>query len=146
MNPSVACNVWQPHEMPRDMNTVRLKRAAQARGLAHLWGLNCCIGWPECARGLHYWLGFEYLLVLRRLRLPVGAAAGYRERCLQHLPVPGRIPQTSPRDGPGCRRDFRPATSRQGAGDARALPFATERWTLRRIRAFIKTVEGPHVR
>ena len=55
------------------MAPVRLKRTAQARGLAHLWELNFRIGWPERARGLHYWLGFEYLLVLRRLRLPMGA-------------------------------------------------------------------------
>jgi ubiquinone/menaquinone biosynthesis C-methylase UbiE len=35
--------------------------------LLRLWKLNFRLGWPERARGLHYWLGFEYALVLTRL-------------------------------------------------------------------------------
>lgn len=37
------------------------ERFAQLR---RLWRLNWRIGWPERARGLHYWLGFEYAAML----------------------------------------------------------------------------------
>lgn len=35
--------------------------------LMQIWCLNARIGWPERARGLHYWLGFEYALLLRHI-------------------------------------------------------------------------------
>lgn len=50
-------------------------RSARCQGqvsLWHLWWLNARIGAPERARGLHYWLGFEYALVLNQLALAPG--------------------------------------------------------------------------
>lgn len=47
-----------------DLGSVRGRAAV----LAALWHRNWRIGWPERARGLHYWLGFEYMLVLARMR------------------------------------------------------------------------------
>jgi ubiquinone/menaquinone biosynthesis C-methylase UbiE len=38
-----------------------------------LWRLNLRLGWPERVRGLHYWLGFEYALVLNHLPFASGA-------------------------------------------------------------------------
>ncbi|MFN2354961.1 MAG: class I SAM-dependent methyltransferase [Desulfopila sp.] len=35
----------------------------------HLWQLYFRLGWSERVRGLHYWLGFEYALILDRMRL-----------------------------------------------------------------------------
>lgn len=43
--------------------------ASWPRALADAWLTNARIGWPERARGLHYWLGFEYALLLTRIDL-----------------------------------------------------------------------------
>jgi ubiquinone/menaquinone biosynthesis C-methylase UbiE len=42
-------------------------------GLCSHWRRNVRLGWPERARGLHYWLGYEYALALDALDLPAGA-------------------------------------------------------------------------
>lgn len=46
--------------------------SALAGMLAHAWWFNWQIGWPERRRGLHYWLGFEYALLLTVLRARAG--------------------------------------------------------------------------
>lgn len=46
--------------------------AARAVMLARLWRRNWRIGWPERARGLHYWLGFEYAMAAMLLRATPG--------------------------------------------------------------------------
>jgi ubiquinone/menaquinone biosynthesis C-methylase UbiE len=51
------------------MNVATPPQASWRRALADAWRTNACIGWPERARGLHYWLGFEYALLLTRVRL-----------------------------------------------------------------------------
>lgn len=35
--------------------------------LARAWWFNWRVGWPERQRGLHYWLGSEYALLLTTL-------------------------------------------------------------------------------
>jgi SAM-dependent methyltransferase len=41
--------------------------------LARLWVDNARLGWPERARGLHYWLGWEYALLLEHVQVSAGA-------------------------------------------------------------------------
>lgn len=47
-------------------------RSARTRMLARTWWFNWQVGWPERRRGLHYWLGFEYALLLTVLRTRAG--------------------------------------------------------------------------
>ncbi len=44
-----------------------------AARLARLCIDNARFGWPERARGLHYWLGWEYALLLEHLDVPLNA-------------------------------------------------------------------------
>lgn len=44
----------------------------RGKHLVRSWRQNWRIGWPERARGLHYWLGFEYAAMLPVLRARPG--------------------------------------------------------------------------
>lgn len=48
-------------------------RGSWRKTLFQLWRLNFRLGWPERARGLHYWLGFEYALILNQMMLEPGS-------------------------------------------------------------------------
>lgn len=49
------------------------RRLLSSVRLARLWVDNARLGWPERARGLHYWLGWEYRLLLDHVQVSAGA-------------------------------------------------------------------------
>lgn len=109
--------------------------------LADLWRRNWRIGWPERARGLHYWLGFEYAAMLRVARadtderwLDVGTGAWSSLPYLLADATGARVVAVDIDAGMhhqlGRRRRAAAAGLRHAAdvrlvrGDGRTLPFA----------------------
>lgn len=108
--------------------------------LGQLWWLNMRLGWPERLRGLHYWLGFEYALVVERMALSAGArlldigTGAYSVFPYQAAYLFGVLVTAVDID-PGIRRQVRIRERATHAGlcgpgqvhllqaDARALPF-----------------------
>ncbi|MDT8305924.1 MAG: class I SAM-dependent methyltransferase, partial [Anaerolineae bacterium] len=129
--------------------------------LFKLWRLNFRLGWPERARGLHYWLGYEYALALDLLDLPPGArlldvgtgAYSTFPYLLTHL----RGPRVVASDiAPGIQRQrqirrrairagrARPRQVRLLQADARHLPLASASFDAVTALSTLEHVRGLH--
>ena len=134
---------------------------ARTRTLARAWWLNWRVGWPERRRGLHYWLGFEYALLLGSLRtgsggrwLDVGSGAHSIWPYLLADRCAADVVAVDLAEAFAEQADRRRRVERAGLGvasqvrlvraDARRLPFDARRFDGFTAVSALEHVTGPH--
>lgn len=129
--------------------------------LARAWWCNGRIGWPERLRGLHYWLGFEYALLLQRVAaepgqcwLDVGSGAhsifpllmaSWHGTDVTGVDVDPRLVEQRERTRRAAARAIPGADRvRLVRADARALPFADGTFDGFTAVSTLEHIEGAH--
>ncbi|MBW3604929.1 MAG: class I SAM-dependent methyltransferase [Actinobacteria bacterium] len=134
---------------------------ARTRMLARAWSFNWRVGWPERQRGLHYWLGFEYALLLTVLDaraggrwLDVGTGAHsiwpylLAHHCASDVVAvdldPAFAAQSDRRDRVARAHDLEATQVGLVRADARRLPFDTAQFDGFTAVSALEHVAGVH--